>query len=207
MGQIVTPLCFGFDPNSPDTLPWARLTADRYPTPSTLRHFVILYYQLVTTCFLRCICYLGHLGGGGVTSDYWAYIHYTKKLRGYFDFSRCFVLFRELALMIVFKSRYWQIFLLLCVRYMKFKLDPIWCNLSYWVLWTSVRSPCKILCTSSGARSFEVVRFLHWKLEFHVFCGHVIGRVTLYLATFPYRCMLLCFSLAILLNLYTPYRK
>ncbi len=49
------------------------------------------------------------------------YIHYTKKVKDILKFSRYFVPFRELVLILLFKSRYWQISLtFLCSVYLTF---------------------------------------------------------------------------------------
>ncbi len=46
------------------------------------------------------------------------HVHYTKKVKDILKLSRCFVQFRELALILVFKSRYLQISLtFLCTVY------------------------------------------------------------------------------------------
>ncbi len=44
-------------------------------------------------------------------------LHYTKKVKDISKCSRYFVQFHELALILVFKSRYWQISLIFCVVY------------------------------------------------------------------------------------------
>ncbi len=48
-----------------------------------------------------------------------------KKVKDILKFSRCFVQFRELALILVFKSRYWQYPWRFCVVYMSLMLRPL----------------------------------------------------------------------------------